>query len=238
MKILALETSAGPASAAITENGRVLASAYIHTKLTHSQTLMPMVEGLFKNAALSLSDMDLMAVAAGPGSFTGVRIGVAAVKGLAFPKGVPCAAVSTLSAIARNAAGTGFAGVVCGVMDARCGQAYTACFDSDGKTLSRRTPDEAISAEELKNRLISYKKPVFLLGDGAELCYNGFKAEVPDLILAPEALRYQQAVGVAAAAEEMAAKEMLVTAEALQPVYLRLPQAERELRARTAQNRE
>ena len=235
MNILALETSAGPASCAVTRDGQVLASAYINTPLTHSQTLLPMVEDMLKNAALSLDDMDLLAVAAGPGSFTGVRIGVAALKGLAFARNIPCAAVSTLAAIARGAEG-GFDGVICAAMDARCRQVYTASFETTGEGLRRLTPDEAISTDELKNRLISYKKPIFLLGDGAQLCYTEFRddPQLEKLYLAPPARRYQQATGVAAEAAEMAAAGETVSAEQLQPVYLRLPQAERELRARMA----
>lgn len=228
MKILALETSAGPASCAVVEDGRVLASAYINTPLTHSQTLMPMVESMLQNAGLNFSEMDRVAITAGPGSFTGVRIGVAAVKGLAFPADKPCVGVSTLAAIARNTQGVGFDGVVCAAMDARCRQVYTACFENG----ERLTEDEAISLDDLKNRLISYKKPIFLLGDGAKLCYTAFVDDIPDLHLAPEHLRYQHAVGVAM---EAALCET-VTAEALQPLYLRLPQAERELRARTNQS--
>ncbi|MBO5798168.1 MAG: tRNA (adenosine(37)-N6)-threonylcarbamoyltransferase complex dimerization subunit type 1 TsaB [Clostridia bacterium] len=224
MKILALETSAGPASCALVEDGRVLASAYINTPLTHSQTLMPMVESMLQNAGLSFSQVERLAVTAGPGSFTGVRIGVAAVKGLAFANDTPCVGVSTLAAIARNMEGLGFDGIVCAAMDARCRQVYTACFEKG----ERLTPDEAISLDELKNRLISYKKPIFLLGDGAKLCYTAFVDYVPALYLAPEHLRYQNAVGVAAEAAQCET----VTAEALQPLYLRLPQAERELRAR------
>lgn len=236
MNILALETSAGPASCAVTREGQVLASAYIHTPLTHSQTLLPMVEDMLKNAALSLAEMDVLAVAAGPGSFTGVRIGVAALKGLAFARNIPCAAVSTLAAMAHNAEGGGFDGVICAAMDARCRQVYTACFETSADGLRRLTPDEAVSTDELRNRLISYKKPIFLLGDGAQLCYTEFRDDpnLEKLYLAPPARRYQQATGVAAEAAVMASAGELIGAEQLQPVYLRLPQAERELRARMA----
>lgn len=234
MNILALETSAGPASCAVTQNGRVLASAYVNTPLTHSQTLLPMVEDMLKNAALSLADMDALAVAAGPGSFTGVRIGVAALKGLAFAHNTPCVAVSTLAAIAQGGAGIGFEGVVCAAMDARCRQVYTACFAATAEGLRRLTPDEAMATDELKNRLISYKKPILLLGDGAELCYTEFHGDpaLPVLHLAPPTRRYQQATEVAAVAAAMAAAGETVSAEELRPIYLRLPQAERELRAR------
>lgn len=232
--ILAIETSAGPASCALTRNGEIVASAAVNTRLTHSQTLMPMVQDMLRNSGAALKDVELFAVAAGPGSFTGVRIGVAAVKGLAFPDDKPCAAVSTLAAMARNAEGIPFDGLVCAVMDARCSQVYTACFACEGGRLSRLTPDEAISIVDLKNRLLSAKKSVFLVGDGASMCYTELQGQVPGLLLAPPHLRFQQAAGVAAEAAQMVREGRLCSAAELQPAYLRLPQAERELRARQA----
>ncbi len=232
--ILALDTSAGPASCAVVREGEILASAVTNTPLTHSQTILPMVQDMLKNSGLAFADVNLLAVSAGPGSFTGVRIGVAAVKGLAAPRDLPCAAVSTLEAIAENAQGLPFDGVVCAVMDARCRQVYTACFASEGGRLSRLTPDEAISIEELQNRLLSYKKSVFLVGDGAKLCYTVLNGQFPGLRIAPPMLRYQQAAGVAAVAARLAAADKLCAAASLLPAYLRLPQAERELRQRQA----
>lgn len=236
MNILALETSAGPASCAVWQDGQVVASAYVNTPLTHSQTLMPMVEDMLKNAALNLREMDLLAVAAGPGSFTGVRIGVAALKGLAFAQDKPCAAVSTLAAIAQNAAGSGFDGVLCAAMDARCEQVYTACFETEGEGLRRLTPDEALSIAELGRRLEAVGRPVMLLGDGAALCFAAFQntSLAARTTLASPLWRYQQAAGVAAVAAGMAVAGQTVSAEALRPVYLRLPQAQRELNARQA----
>lgn len=232
MKILAIDTSAGPASCAVTEDGRVLAFSKVHRQMTHSQTLMPMLDAMLQQASLQLSDMDLLAVSAGPGSFTGIRIGVSAVKGMAFAEGKPCAPVSTLAAIARNVDGCPFEGIVCAAMDARCQQVYTACFGaSDGK-LNRLTPDEALVISTLGERLLAYQAPVWLLGDGAALCHRQLRESVPRLWLAPDPLRYQQATGVAAEAERMVAAGETVTAERLTPVYLRLPQAERERLAR------
>ena len=230
MKILAIESSAGPASCAITQDGDILAEAGVNTRLTHSQTLMPMVQDMLRNSQTALTDIDVLA--AGPGSFTGVRIGVAAVKGLAFARGIPCAAVSTLAAMAENLRGVPFDGVICSVMDARCRQVYTACFD--GASLDRLTPDEAISLEDLKIRLLSYEKPIFLVGDGAAMCYTNLEGQVPELLLAPVPLRFQRAAGVAACAAGQALRGELCAAEALQPAYLRLPQAQRELRQRQA----
>ena len=232
MKILALESSAVACSVCLWEDGRLLAQSFQNSGLTHSRTLMSLCGDLLKNGGYTLDEVDVVAVAAGPGSFTGVRIGVAAVKGLAFARGIPCAAVSTLAAMAENLRGVPVDGVICSVMDARCRQVYTACFD--GASLDRLTPDEAISLEDLKIRLLSYKKPIFLVGDGAAMCYTNLEGQVPELLLAPVPLRFQRAAGVAACAAGQALRGELCAAEALQPAYLRLPQAQRELRQRQA----
>lgn len=239
--ILALDSSAGPASCAVLRchagGGReLLATAGVNTRLTHSQTLLPMIGDMLKNAGLTMDDMDILAVSAGPGSFTGVRIGVAAVKGLAFPKNLPCAGVSTLAAMARNAQELPYSGLVLGVMDARCRQVYTALFRCEEGRISRLTPDEALSLDQLEDRLKNQEdfagKSILVVGDGAQLCYNTLKEPVPGLRLMPEPLRYQQGTGVALEAAELAASGGLVQADQLLPVYLRLPQAERELKRR------
>ncbi len=232
MRILAVDTSAVTASCAVRENDALVAVAELRSKMTHSQTILPMVEDMLKNAALNLKDIDLLAVNVGPGSFTGVRIGVAAVKGLAFADNIPCVPVSTLHSMAYNFVGLPGEQTVCAVMDARCGQVYTAFFAVNGDTVARLTNDTAISIEELKKELLSLEKSVILVGDGAKLCYTMLCEDVPLLSLAPDHLRYQNAVGVAAAAAADTAAQC--DAAALQPVYLRLPQAERELKARQA----
>ena len=158
MRILALETSAKAVSAAVTEDGKVLCSGYQDTGLTHSRTLMPIVEAMLKNTGLPVQDCDAVAVAAGPGSFTGIRIGVSAAKGLAFAADKPCAAVSTLEAMARNVAHMD-ALVVC-AMDARRKQVYNALFQTDGERLTRLSPDRAISLEELGEELARVHSPL------------------------------------------------------------------------------
>lgn len=232
MNILAIDSAAGPASCALYREGRLVCRAGVNTRLTHSQTLLPMVEDMLRNAGESLKAVDVFAVSAGPGSFTGVRIGVAAVKGLAFTNDKPCAAVSTLEAIAHNAAGLPFTGVVCAAMDARCGQVYAALFACEAGRLTRLEADAALTLEELKNRCLSHQKPLFFVGDGAQLCYNAWRDEVADLCLAPEHLRWPDAAGTAMVAAHLAEQGALVTAAQLRPAYLRLPQAERELRRR------
>lgn len=231
MRILAVDTSAVTASCAVREDDNLVASAELRSKMTHSQTILPMVEDMLKNAALTLHDIDLLAVNVGPGSFTGVRIGVAAVKGLAFAENIPCVPVSTLHSMAYNFIGLPGTQTVCAVMDARCGQVYTALFEVSGNAVTRLTEDAAISIENLKKELISLEKSVILVGDGANLCYTMLSSDVPLLAIAPDHLRYQTAVGVSAAAASTADR---CDAAALQPVYLRLPQAERELKARLA----
>lgn len=234
--ILALDTTATPVSCALSRDGRVLASYYTHTGLTHSQTLMPMIEHVLRMTAVSIEQIDALAVNVGPGSFTGVRIGVSAVKGLAFAHEKPCIPVSTLFSVAENIAVPPDV-VVCAAMDARCQQVYTALFEKDnvGCTV-RLSEDEAITIDELKQRLSAIEKPVVLAGDGSELCYKQLKDALPHLVLAPPSARYQSAAATATLAQAIYASGDVVTAENLLPVYLRMPQAERELRRRQGES--
>ena len=229
MKILALETSAKSVSAAVVENGAPLAFVYQCTGLTHSRTLMPMVDAMLQNAELTLPQMDAIAVAAGPGSFTGLRIGIAAVKGLAWALDKPCIGVSTLEAMAQNLAHLD--GLIVCAMDARRNQVYNALFEAGNGTLTRRTPDRAIAVADLAEELRGTARPLFVLGDGGVLCRDGLAALGVSAELAPAQLLYQNAVGVGLAAEHGEA----VSAQALEPVYLRISQAERERNARLQQ---
>lgn len=233
MKILALESSALTASAAICEESRLLGEITLNNGNTHSETLLPMVESLLHFHGLQVSDIDLFAVSIGPGSFTGIRIGAATVKGLAFGSGKPCIGVSTLAALAYNVPVPG--GLVCPVMNARRGQVYTALFRCrDGKP-ERLTPDAALSLEELDEQLRAYDEPVFLTGDGYTLAAGTLQHPIGTL---PDRLRYQSAASVAYAAWD-AYQSGVQTAETdLKPIYLRPCQAERERaeRERTHQN--
>ena len=234
MLILAMDSSATPASAALLEDDKILSEFYIHTKQTHSQTLMPMVEAVLKLSGKTLDDLNCIAVSAGPGSFTGVRIGVSCVKGLAMTRNIPCAGVSTLRAMAENA--KGMSGVVCAVMDARCGQVYNAMFRVEGDTVERISEDRALPISELAEECAAYGEKLLLVGDGAELCYKTFAAFGAKL-LQPQ-LRFQRASGVAYAAKALYESGETVTPDALMPVYLRLPQAERELKKKNSLNTE
>ena len=225
MRILALETSAKAVSAAVTEDGKVLASGYQDTGLTHSRTLMPIVEHILKNTDLTVQDCDAIAVAAGPGSFTGIRIGVSAAKGLAFAAEKPAIAVSTLAAMARNVAWLN--GLVICAMDARRQQVYNALFRAEDGSLTRLTPDRAISLEELAAEVKEDSHPKIIVGDGARLCYNALSEHGISCRMAPAHLIMQNAVSVALEAEELARAGHLLTAQELQPVYLRPAQAQR-----------
>ena len=225
MKILALETSAKAVSAAVSEDGRILASGYQDTGLTHSRTLMPIVEHILKNTGLTVADMDAIAVAAGPGSFTGIRIGVAAAKGLAFAADKPAVGVSTLAAMARNVAFCD--GLVICAMDARRQQVYNALFEAKDGQLTRLTPDRAIALEDLAEELRSDPRPKTVVGDGARLCFAHLTEAGISCRLAPAQLVMQNAMSVALEAEAMAAEGKLVSAQALEPVYLRPAQADR-----------
>lgn len=223
IKILAIESSAKAVSAAVCEEGKIIAQSYQNSGLTHSRTLLPIIEDMLKNAELKLSDIGLIAVARGPGSFTGIRIGVAAAKGLSWASGIPAAGVSTLEAMARQL--TFIDGIICPVMDARRSEVYNALFEMRGDELIRLCEDRAISLSDLSGEMKKSEKKYFLVGDGAELCYNYLLDKNVSAVIAPEHLRYQSAYGVA-----MAAKGGESCAHALSPVYLRLSQAERELK--------
>ncbi|SBW02969.1 Universal bacterial protein YeaZ [uncultured Eubacteriales bacterium] len=226
MKILALESSAVACSVALCEDESLIAQSFQNNGLTHSRTLMPMCENLLKNCGVTLENVDLIAVAAGPGSFTGLRIGVSAAKGLAWPGDKPCAGVSTLEAMAWTVAHMD--GELCPAMDARRSQVYNARFEAGDSMPRRLTPDRAIGLEELAAELSGTKKTQIIVGDGAVLCYNYLQELGIPARLAPPHLRYQTAWGVARAALEQARRDELTDAEGLVPVYHRLSQAERE----------
>jgi len=233
LKLLALETSAKSVSAAVTQDGVLLAESFQCTGLTHSRTLLPMVDALLKNAELSLDSIDGFAVAAGPGSFTGLRIGVSALKGLAWTLEKPCVGISTLEAMAYNLLCA--EGLIVCAMDARRNQVYNALFAVHGGVLERLCPDRAIGLDELHASLRGETRPIFVLGDGAALAHGYLTQQGVRCTLAPAALRYQRASGVALAAEAAFARGEGVSAQDLRPVYLRVSQAERERAARLAQ---
>ena len=236
MKILGLESSATSASVSVVEDGKVIALEASNTGLTHSQTLMPMVENTLKKADVTINDIDFLAISNGPGSFTGVRIGVSAVKGICDPLNKKCVGVSTLEAIAKPLENTGVIAVA--TMDARCNQVYTATFDCLNGEMKRLTEDEAITIDELTERLKTQDKQVVLIGDGANVCYKKMKDILENISIASPVIRYQSASSVALIAEELILKEEnnAIDSNELEPKYLRLSQAERELKKKQENN--
>ena len=224
--ILAFETSAKAASVALLEGGKLLGESFQNTGLTHSQTLMVMAEDLLKQCNHAPADVQAVAVAEGPGSFTGVRIGVAAAKGFAWGKNIPCYGVSTLESMALGLGA--YDGMICPVMDARRSQVYNALFYVNQSILSRATEDRAIALSDLAEELKNVEKPIFLVGDGSNLCYNVLKEQVPNLVLPADHRMHQRAVGVGLAALQKIAAGATGDGNTLTPNYLRLSQAERE----------
>ena len=226
MRILAFETSAKAASVALLEDDRLVGEIYQNTGLTHSQTLMVMAQDLLNQCNVKVGDIQALAVANGPGSFTGVRIGVAAAKGFAWGAQLPCYGVSTLEAMACSLGI--WQGYVCPVMDARRSQVYNALFYVNQGQLSRVTPDRAIALEELQLQLQELEGPIFLVGDGSSLCHSRLAANVPNLVLPAEHRLHQRATGVALVARKLALAGERADGSSLTPNYLRLSQAERE----------
>ena len=226
MLILAFETSAKAASVALMEGTKLLGEAYQNTGLTHSQTLLVMAEDVLKQCGKTANDVTAVAVAEGPGSFTGVRIGVAAAKGFAWGREIPCFGISTLEAMAESLGV--YEGYVCPVMDARRSQVYNALFYVNRGVVERHREDRAISLAELGEELEHLDGPIFLVGDGSDLTYKTLSGKIEELILPPEHRKHQRATGVCLLAARQAGQGEAPSGGTLTPNYLRLSQAERE----------
>lgn len=231
MKILAIDTTAKTAAGAICDNGNVICSFAVTGGFTHSETMLPEIDRLLEKAKLSISDIDIFAVSAGPGSFTGVRIGVSLIKGLAFGRNVPCVGVSSLEALSRNADGIGGRFIACPVMDARRNQLYNAFFLCDDDRRERLCEDRLVSAEKLAAELSEFSLPIYFFGDGYDIAKKAF----PQASDTPKELILQNGVSVAKTAFEVYTKaedKSVFTDFALSPSYLRPSQAEREYNAK------
>ena len=229
MKILAVDSSSVSASVAILDGSKVLSDFYVNAGLTHSQTLAPMIDLAVKSSGLKISDIDFFASTTGPGSFTGLRIGIATVKGMALGSGKKCMGVSSLLAAAYNC--KNFEGLIGACMDARRSEIYGAIFRASGGKITRITQDMAISIQNFKEEIEKYKSKAILVGDGAEMCYNimldGKNSE--KIELSSEFSRFVSAKNVALAAIENYSEEKLLSPGELTPEYLRLSQAQRML---------
>ena len=227
MNILAVDTSATSASVCVALENKIIGEFSINTSLTHSQTLVPMIEQVIEKTGISMDSIDAIAVNAGPGSFTGVRIGVAAVKGIAFSRNIKCVSVSTLESMAYNMLDSEC--IVCAVMDARCSQVYNALFRISNGKVERLVEDRALSLADLKLDLQKYSEKIILVGDGAEITFNYLENSLQNVLLASVNNRTQKASSIACVAFEKIKNNETITASELMPVYLRLPQAQREL---------
>ncbi len=223
MKILSLDSSAQVATVALCEDDALLAEFTLNNGNTHSETLLPMIEALLSAYGIAVDDVELFACTSGPGSFTGVRIGAATIKGLAFGRKIPCVGVSTPEAIAENLSSLG--GLICPVMNARRSQVYTALFRSDGVTMERLLPDSALSIAELDDLLSAYGEPVAFAGDGYDVTMASLKkTEIRPVC---ERLRHQSAYSVAQVAYREYLAGRTSTDASLAVNYLRPSQAER-----------
>lgn len=236
MYILALDSTAVAATVALCDDEQLLACTTIQNGNTHSQTLLPLIETTLAHFDLRPHDMGLLACSHGPGSFTGVRIGVSTVKGLGFGTDIPCIGVSTLRALAHNLIGSD--GLICPVMNARRNQVYNALFDCKSGTLTRLCEDRAIALADLDAELCKHSGPIYLVGDGYDLAMQHLPSCASLLRPTPALLRPQNAYSVAQIALEEYRAGIRTTADQLVPVYLRPCQAERERMERLAQQQE
>lgn len=223
MNIVAIDTSGPAASCAVMKDGAVVQLTVMNHGLTHSETIMPALEQAMRAAGLSCAEVDVFAAVAGPGSFTGVRIGVCAVKGLAHAWDRPCARVDAIEALAMNF--YGFDGLACPILDARRGQVYCAVFDMRAGLPQRVMDDGAMDLRAFVEGLPKDRRIVFL-GDGLRVHALALRELLPEALIAPANLQdlHADAACVLAAARP----ETWIEARLLTPVYLRAPQAERE----------
>ncbi|MBP1548526.1 MAG: tRNA (adenosine(37)-N6)-threonylcarbamoyltransferase complex dimerization subunit type 1 TsaB [Oscillospiraceae bacterium] len=217
MTLLGIDTSGKTASVALCTENKVLAQTTVYTSLTHSQVILPICNDVLKNAGVELSDVDGIAVAMGPGSYTGLRIGISAVKAICFAQNKPCIGISTLEGLANNV--SLHKGIICAVMAARLDLVYCAVFESDGCKVERLTEDEIMSLSDLNEILEQYEGAIALVGDAAD------KLEGEKYIVAPPHLKLQLATGLCAAAFD---KEMS-TPDKLDAAYLQITKAEKDL---------
>ena len=227
MKILAFDSSGLPASVAVLDGDIISCEYTVNDKRTHSQTLLPMLDEVVKTLGLHLNTVDAIAVAAGPGSFTGLRIGSATVKGLALALDKPVVPVPTLDALAYNLCGT--EGIVCPIMDARRNQVYTGIYSFDGDRLCRIREQDAMDITELVGILDGYGSRVCFLGDGVPVYDKTIDSIMKSPhYYAPAHLSRQRAGAVAALGAVLFSEGVVETADAHVPKYLRVSQAERE----------
>lgn len=234
MKILALDSSGLVASAALAEDDNLLAEYTVNNKKTHSQTLLPMVEEIVRVTDTELSDVDAIAVAAGPGSFTGLRIGAATVKGLALALEKPIVPVPTLEGLAYNLWGS--SDLICPIMDARRNQVYTGLYRFDKGGLVTVMDQRPLDIDELTELLLQKEENVIFAGDGIQVYRARIMEKMPDAQFAPAHMNKQRAGSIAFAGANRFARGQFIDGDSFAPEYLRVPQAERERKEKGEKN--
>lgn len=224
MIILGIDSTANVCSAAVCDNDRLIGEIQINTGNTHSEILLPAIEQILALTGTDIDDVELFSASIGPGSFTGVRIGAATIKGLAFGKNIPCCEVSSLASLAQNL--SCFDGILCPVINARRMQVYNALFSCTDGIVTRLTPDRAISVKELDKELSQYSDRIYMSGDGYDICKKHFvNTETQNV---PSKMRLHSAYSTCVCGLENYNNDNTVTDKELSPSYLRLSQAERE----------
>jgi len=227
MRVLAVDTSAGVAAVAIMENGRLLGEYILNNKKTHSQKLIPLIKGLMDNLELKPADIDLYAVSSGPGSFTGLRIGVATIKAIAYAVNKPAIGIPTLDALAFNISPTD--SLICPIMDARNNQVYTALYKWEKNIQVNVTEYMGIPVSELVQLIKGKNHKVIFTGDAVEIHRDFLKEELGEMCeFAQESLLLQRASSVAQLAVIRVSEGKIENCFDLVPFYLRKSQAERE----------
>lgn len=227
MKILGIDSSGIVASAAIADEKNIIAEFTVNNKQTHSQTLLPMIDMVVKMSGVKLEEVDAIAVAAGPGSFTGLRIGSSTAKGLGLALKKPIVPIPTLDGLAYRLAATD--GIICPIMDARRNQVYTAIYRMEDGELRRLSEQKAVDIHEIMEELEKYDEKVTFLGDGVDVHRQTIVAEFKGkCYFAPEHMAKQSAGAVAALGIVYFGQGKTETAAEHKPIYLRKSQAERE----------
>lgn len=234
MKLLAIDSSGLTASVAVISDGVILSEYSVNNKKTHSQTLLPMIDEVVKQSGIELNQLDAVAIAEGPGSFTGLRIGAATIKGFGLALNIPVVPVSTLTALAYNMAGC--SGIICPIMDARRSQVYTAAYRCEESTLISISEPEAVAIDDVINKYKS-ENIVWFTGDGVKVHEDRIRSEMGNRArFAPAHMRLQRAASIAVLGEILFEEGKTVLTDIYKPVYLRLSQAERErLEARSTE---
>lgn len=229
MNILSVDSSSKTASVAINKDGETLIEIFLNTGLVHSKTLVPVIENTIKYSGIRMEDIDLFAVSSGPGSFTGIRIGMSVIKGMMFALDKSCVPISSLEVLAFNAVNI-CNGIICPCLDFRRGNLYNGIFKSDGENLIRLTEDRSISTDNLLEELRKYSQKIYFVGDNEQLCYNSWVNNLclKDFCILKDSFCSIKASNLGILAYKKYSSDKSVALDDVYPTYLNLSQAERQ----------